>query len=115
MPPHPPPTVLARHVVGLACLEACSAPATWARAGPQFFDIFAACAYLATALQPWIAGILLVTLVSYIPLTITLTEWRGRFRRCAPACPARSAHPVLATASWTLYLCVACLLLLALF
>ena len=57
---------------------------TWRCAGPQFFDIFAACAYLATALQPWIAGILLVTLVSYIPLTIYLTEWRGKFRRSAP-------------------------------
>ena len=48
------------------------------------FDIVAACAYLATALHPWIAGILLVTLISYIPLSIYLTEWRGRFRRCAP-------------------------------
>ncbi|KAK9792972.1 hypothetical protein WJX73_004493 [Symbiochloris irregularis] len=49
--------------------------------GPQMFDIVAACAYLATALQPWIALILFVTLLSYIPLTIYLTEWRGRFRR----------------------------------
>lgn len=54
-------------------------------AGPQLFDIVAACAYLATALQPWIAVILLVTLISYIPLTVYLTEWRGRFRRCRSA------------------------------
>lgn len=49
--------------------------------GPQLFDIVAACAYLATALQPWIAVILFITLASYIPLTVILTEWRGRFRR----------------------------------
>ena len=54
----------------------------WLAAGPQLLDIIAACAYLATALQPWIAVILLVTLISYIPLTVYLTEWRGRFRRC---------------------------------
>lgn len=52
-------------------------------AGPPLFDIAAACAYLATALQPWIAAILFVTLASYIPLTVYLTEWRGRFRRWA--------------------------------
>eukprot|EP00891_Asterochloris_glomerata_P000737 jgi/Astpho2/737/e_gw1.00015.6.1_t len=49
--------------------------------GPQIFDIAAACAYMATALQPWIAIIVFITLVSYIPLTVYLTEWRGQFRR----------------------------------
>ncbi|DBB08612.1 TPA: hypothetical protein ACH3X3_008741 [Trebouxia sp. C0006] len=49
--------------------------------GPQIFDIAAACVYLATALQPWIAVIVFVTLVSYIPVTIYFTEWRGNFRR----------------------------------
>jgi len=51
--------------------------------GPQIFDIAAACVYLATALQPWIAVIVFVTLVSYIPVTIYFTEWRGNFRRQA--------------------------------
>ena len=49
--------------------------------GPQIFDIAAACVYLATALQPWIAVIVFVTLISYIPVTIYFTEWRGNFRR----------------------------------
>ena len=31
--------------------------------GPQIFDIAAACAYMATALQPWIAIIVFITLV----------------------------------------------------
>ena len=61
-------------------------------AGPQLLDIIAACAYLATALQPWIAVILLVTLISYIPLTVYLTEWRGRFRRCVPGCLSLWLH-----------------------
>ena len=51
--------------------------------GPQIFDIAAACVYLATALQPWIAVIVFVTLISYIPVTIYFTEWRGNFRRWA--------------------------------
>ena len=51
--------------------------------GPQLFDILAACVYLAGRLDGFIAVIVFVTLVSYIPLTIYLTEWRGQFRRCA--------------------------------
>ncbi len=50
---------------------------------PQMFDILAACVYIASALEPWIAVIMFVTLSSYLPLTIFLTEWRTRYRRCA--------------------------------
>jgi len=62
--------------------------------GPQIFDIAAACVYLATALQPWIAVIVFVTLISYIPVTIYFTEWRGNFRRSAatPSCLPRILH-----------------------
>ncbi|KAK9816458.1 hypothetical protein WJX72_000550 [[Myrmecia] bisecta] len=49
--------------------------------GPQLFDIAVACIYMASVMQPWIAVIVFVTLMSYIPLTIFLTEWRGQFRR----------------------------------
>lgn len=37
---------------------------------------------MAMALQPWIAVIVFITLSGYIPMTIVLTEWRGKFRRC---------------------------------
>lgn len=46
------------------------------------FDVAAASVYMALALQPWIAIIVFITLGSYIPMTIYLTEWRGKFRRC---------------------------------
>eukprot|EP00887_Chlorella_sp_A99_P000615 scaffold5.g615.t1 len=36
---------------------------------------------MALNLQPWIAVIVFITLSSYIPMTIWLTEWRGKFRR----------------------------------
>ena len=36
--------------------------------GPQMFDIIVSCAYLASALQPWIALIVFVLLITYIPL-----------------------------------------------
>ncbi|KDD73117.1 hypothetical protein H632_c2515p0, partial [Helicosporidium sp. ATCC 50920] len=49
--------------------------------GPSVFDIVAASVYIAISLKPWIAVIVFVTLSSYIPMTIYLTEWRGRFRR----------------------------------
>ena len=48
---------------------------------PQMFDILAACIYIASVLEPWIAIIMFVTLASYLPLTIFLTEWRTRYRR----------------------------------
>lgn len=52
---------------------------------PQIFDIVAACIFIAAALEGWIAVIVFVTLGSYIPLTIYLTEWRTKYRRCADA------------------------------
>ncbi len=48
---------------------------------PQLFDIVAACIFISTALEPWIAVIVFITLGSYIPVTIILTERRVRFRR----------------------------------
>ncbi|KAK9835927.1 hypothetical protein WJX84_005950 [Apatococcus fuscideae] len=48
---------------------------------PQMLDILLACVYIASVLEPWIAIIMFVTLASYLPLTIYLTEWRTRFRR----------------------------------
>ncbi|PSC71777.1 ATP-binding cassette sub-family B member mitochondrial [Micractinium conductrix] len=49
--------------------------------GPAIFDIAAASVYIALKLQPWIAIIVFVTLSGYIPMTIYLTEWRGKYRR----------------------------------
>jgi ATP-binding cassette subfamily B (MDR/TAP) protein 6 len=43
--------------------------------------MLAAATYLAGALEPWVALIVFVTIGSYIPLTIIVTEWRGNFRR----------------------------------
>ncbi|WIA42366.1 hypothetical protein OEZ86_008373 [Tetradesmus obliquus] len=48
---------------------------------PQIVDMLAAATYLAGALEPWVALIVFVTIGSYIPLTIFVTEWRGNFRR----------------------------------
>ena len=56
---------------------------------PQLFDIVAACIFISAALEAWIAVIVFVTLGSYIPVTIFLTEWRVKHRRCAqPPSPA---------------------------
>lgn len=49
--------------------------------GPQMFDVLAAATYLSMALEPWIALIMFVTIGSYIPMTIMVTEWRGSIRR----------------------------------
>ena len=73
-----------------------TADAPWARVatrqvfsiGPSIFDLVAASVYIGVALQPWIAVIVFVTLVSYIPLTIYLTEWRGKYRRWGQAAAA---------------------------
>jgi len=46
----------------------------------QLIDIVLACSYIAYSLQPWIAVIVFITLASYIPLTILLTEVRARRR-----------------------------------
>ena len=48
---------------------------------PQLFDIVAACIFISTALEPWIAVIVFITLGSYIPVTIILTERRVKYRR----------------------------------
>lgn len=37
--------------------------------GPSVADIFISCVYIAGSLQPWIALIIFVTLVSYLPVT----------------------------------------------
>ncbi len=34
----------------------------------QLFDIVISCAYMASALQPWIALIVFILLITYIPL-----------------------------------------------
>ncbi|WIA38058.1 hypothetical protein OEZ86_001427 [Tetradesmus obliquus] len=48
---------------------------------PQMIDIVVACSYLATKMQPWVAGIVLVTVSSYVPLTVCITERRGKIRK----------------------------------
>ncbi|GLI70029.1 hypothetical protein VaNZ11_014765, partial [Volvox africanus] len=48
---------------------------------PQMFDVLAAATYLAQALEPTIAMIVFITVGSYIPLTIFITEWRSKLRR----------------------------------
>ncbi|EFJ49390.1 hypothetical protein VOLCADRAFT_59332 [Volvox carteri f. nagariensis] len=48
---------------------------------PQIFDVLAAATYLAQALEPTIAIIVFVTVGSYIPLTVFITEWRAKLRR----------------------------------
>lgn len=52
------------------------------RGALQIIDIILSCCYIAYSLEAWIAVIVFITLASYIPLTIWLTEWRGQFRRC---------------------------------
>ena len=49
--------------------------------GPAIFDITAAAIFLALRLRAWIAVIVFTTLGAYIPMTVILTEWRGKFRR----------------------------------
>ncbi len=48
---------------------------------PQMVDIVIACTYLATMMQPWVAGIVLVTVSSYVPLTVIITERRMVVRK----------------------------------
>ena len=50
---------------------------------PEVFDIVAACVFIGAALEGWIALIMFVTLGSYIPVTIYLTERRTEYRRRA--------------------------------
>lgn len=48
---------------------------------PSVVDVLVAATYLAQAMEPSIAVIVFVTVGSYIPLTIAITEWRANFRR----------------------------------
>ena len=50
---------------------------------PQLFDVVAACIFISAELQVWIAVIVLITLGSYVPLTVILTEMRVKYRRWA--------------------------------
>jgi hypothetical protein len=45
---------------------------------PQMVDIVMACSYLAARMQPWVAVIVLITVSSYVPLTVGITERRGK-------------------------------------
>lgn len=47
---------------------------------PQMIDVVVACMYLAARMQLWVACIVMVTVSSYIPLTIIITERRGKVR-----------------------------------
>ncbi|WIA21925.1 hypothetical protein OEZ85_004292 [Tetradesmus obliquus] len=68
---------------------------------PQIVDMLAAATYLAGALEPWVALIVFVTIGSYIPLTIFVTEWRGNFRRDMNKTEnARSARVTDALLNW---------------
>ncbi|KAG2501077.1 hypothetical protein HYH03_000896 [Edaphochlamys debaryana] len=48
---------------------------------PQLIDIVVACTYLALKLQPWAAVIVFITVASYVPLTVIITERRGVIRK----------------------------------
>lgn len=49
--------------------------------GPAMFDIAAAATFLAIRMQLWIAFIVFVSLGIYMPMTIYVTEYRGKYRR----------------------------------
>lgn len=67
----------------------------------QIVDMFTAATYLAGALEPWVALIVFITIGSYIPLTIIVTEWRGNFRREMNRTEnARSARVTDALLNW---------------
>eukprot|EP00878_Enallax_costatus_P013753 GHUV01014384.1.p1 GENE.GHUV01014384.1~~GHUV01014384.1.p1 ORF type:complete len:619 (+),score=130.70 GHUV01014384.1:1438-3294(+) len=67
----------------------------------QVVDMLAAATYLAGALEPWVALIVFITIGSYIPLTIIVTEWRGNFRREMNRTEnARSARVTDALLNW---------------
>lgn len=48
--------------------------------GPALFDVLAA-ATLLYSKQAWIAAIVLVSVLFYVPVTIIITEYRGEMRR----------------------------------
>ena len=45
---------------------------------PQMVDIVISCSYLAARMEPWVAIIVLITVSSYVPLTVGITERRGK-------------------------------------
>jgi ATP-binding cassette subfamily B (MDR/TAP) protein 6 len=49
--------------------------------GPAMFDIVAAALFLAIRMQLWIAVIVFISLGVYMPMTIYVTEYRGKYRR----------------------------------
>jgi ATP-binding cassette subfamily B (MDR/TAP) protein 6 len=49
--------------------------------GPAMFDIAAAATFLAIRMQLWIAFIVFLSLGIYMPMTIYVTEYRGKYRR----------------------------------
>eukprot|EP01025_Chloroclados_australasicus_P056188 TRINITY_DN6909_c0_g1_i5.p1 TRINITY_DN6909_c0_g1~~TRINITY_DN6909_c0_g1_i5.p1 ORF type:complete len:833 (-),score=56.43 TRINITY_DN6909_c0_g1_i5:241-2739(-) len=51
------------------------------RIGPQLVDMVLAAGYMAAVLQPWLGLIIVLTTAAYVPLTIYITEWRGKLRR----------------------------------
>lgn len=48
--------------------------------GPALFDVVAA-AVLLYSKQAWMAAIVLVSVLFYVPVTIVITEYRGEMRR----------------------------------
>ena len=48
---------------------------------PQMVDVLISSTYLAQALEPAIAIIMFLTVASYMPITVIITEWRGKLRR----------------------------------
>ncbi|KAL4429585.1 hypothetical protein ABPG77_008634 [Micractinium sp. CCAP 211/92] len=48
---------------------------------PQLVDVLVACAYMALKLQPWTAIIVAITVLTYMPVTFIITEFRGKVRK----------------------------------
>ena len=67
--------------LGVAAAEVLRVPAVLFSIVPQLFDVVAACIFISAELQVWIAVIVLITLGSYVPLTVILTELRVKYRR----------------------------------
>lgn len=64
---------------------------------PQLIDILVACTYLASALKgPWVALIVLFTVGSYVPLTLLITEQRGKVRAASNClhCASVAEHSI---------------------
>ncbi|KAL4458403.1 hypothetical protein ABPG75_013268 [Micractinium tetrahymenae] len=48
---------------------------------PQLVDVLVACLYMALKLQPWTAIIVAITVLTYMPVTFIITEFRGKVRK----------------------------------